>query len=184
MENGHRNSGFSQLENGGSFHGKMWLFTRVCYAVFADWYRWYPCWFLIVWTARNRPHVIDSNQRFNLQTCGLGFGCWLILFMSSWSSSDLGKLKEFWLNCWTVEPWKIYVFCMIFQWFIWICSRQKGLAVDDSTFHKVLPRRSRNSSSRRKVFPSCHLASEVPRIGLREQLLGNQIRFWDYPLVN
>ena len=110
-----------------------WLNTleHLCYAVFADWYRWCPCWFLIVWTARNRPHVFDSNQRFNLQTCGLGFGCWMILFVSSWSSTDLGKLKEFWLNCWTVEPRKKNVFWMIFQWFIWICSRQKGLAVDD-----------------------------------------------------
>ena len=28
IENGHRNSGIFPMKNGGSFHGKMWLFTR------------------------------------------------------------------------------------------------------------------------------------------------------------
>jgi hypothetical protein len=29
MENGHRNSGFTQLENGGSFHSNMLVYQRV-----------------------------------------------------------------------------------------------------------------------------------------------------------
>ena len=102
-----------------------WINTleHLCYAVFADWYRWYPCWFLIVWTARIDHTCLTRTSVLICKHVGWALD---VGWFCSWAVGVQQILANWKSFGWTVEllnPEKN-------MYFAWFSNDSYGFVVD------------------------------------------------------